>query len=300
VASDLRKLTFTTDKTHFAGAIAQNELATEDIPNGNASWKDCVCDIIGLTLIAKQNLKYRVVFFSKGNIDVQIDAWAWSYEFYPSDGIQIRNTEPFGYGIVNFKGPYEDLDNTGKFHIGIMPLSEAKNAGADGGIVLKWVVEGNIPSPLSKPPDFDKLTNDPQLASILRNRWEEAQVCSRAGAHLSAIVMMGSVLEGTLLAVVECNPEKSNKAKAAPRDQIGRPLSFGDWDLNALIDVAHECGWLQVDVKRFSHSLRESRNIVHVRQQLALNEYPDKDTCNICWEVVQAAVNDLERGIIQP
>ncbi len=183
-------------------------------------------------------------------------------------------------------------------------------------------VEPDSPSPspdkaISQPPDFDKLTNDPQLASILRNRWKEAQVCSRAGAHLSAIVMMGSVLEGTLLAVVkcnpeksnkakaapqdhECNPEKSNKAKAAPQDQMRKPLSFGDWHLNALIDVAHECGWLQVDVKRFSHFLRESRNIVHVQQQLALDEYPDKDTCNICWEVVQAAVNDLERSIIQP
>jgi hypothetical protein len=63
--------------------------------------------------------------------------------------------------------------------------------------------------------------------------------------------------------------------------------------LSALIDVAYEVGWLQGDVKRFSHALRESRNIVHPSMQRLLREIPDADTCAICWQVVRAAVADL-------
>jgi hypothetical protein len=106
--------------------------------------------------------------------------------------------------------------------------------------------------------------------------------------------MMGSILEGVLLHKVEANFKLANQANAAPRDpKTGKPRSIADWGLSALIDVAHEVGWLQGDVKRFSHSLREYRNLVHPYMQRALRETPDADTCSICWQVVRAAVSDL-------
>lgn len=144
------------------------------------------------------------------------------------------------------------------------------------------------------PPDFSKFTNDPSLDSILRARWQEAQLCAQSGAYLSALVMMGSVLEATLLSIATQNPEAANRASSALRDsKTGKSKPFGEWTFSSLIDVASECGWLQGDVKRFSHALRESRNLVHPWHQRALGEYPDEDTCNICWQVVFAAVNDL-------
>ena len=60
-----------------------------------------------------------------------------------------------------------------------------------------------------------------------------------------------------------------------------------------MIEVAHEVGWIQLDVKKFSHALRDFRNIIHPYQQLAYRTYPDMDTCNISWLVVQAACNDV-------
>lgn len=65
-----------------------------------------------------------------------------------------------------------------------------------------------------------------------------------------------------------------------------------------MIDVAHELGWLGVDVKRFSHSLREFRNLVHPYQQLKEGVIPDEDTCKISWQVVRASINDLEKNFI--
>ena len=60
-----------------------------------------------------------------------------------------------------------------------------------------------------------------------------------------------------------------------------------------MIEVGHEVGWIQLDVKKFSHALRDFRNIIHPYQQLAVRTNPDLDTCKISWLVVQAACNDI-------
>jgi len=150
--------------------------------------------------------------------------------------------------------------------------------------------QGHVP-----PPDFVQLApGDPGLASILTGRWEEAQRCVDAGAHLAAVVMMGSVLEGVLLARALSDRASACRATVAPKDKGGAVIPTHDWKLSSLIDVAHEVGWLQGDVKRFSHALRESRNIVHpYLERLYMQDRPDADTCSICWLVVRAAVADL-------
>ena len=149
-------------------------------------------------------------------------------------------------------------------------------------------------TPLETPPDFARLVTDASLADILVFRWAEAQRCFRADAHLSAVVMIGSIIEGFLLHKAEHNMKTVNQAKAAPKEKTGAVKPIQDWSLSSLIDVAHESGWLQGDVKRFSHALRESRrNIVHPYVQRLSKDRPDGDTCRICWQVVRAAVADL-------
>jgi len=167
-------------------------------------------------------------------------------------------------------------------------------------------VSPGVPKPKPKAPahvptpDFQAIVGDPRLAEILTLRWEEAQRCIGAEAFLSAVVMMGSVLEGVLLAKAETNRSKACQASRAPKDKAGNVRPLQDWNLNALIDVGHEVGWLGGDVRRFSHALRESRNIVHPYMERALSERPDADTCSICWQVVRAAVADLLGGDARP
>ncbi len=143
-------------------------------------------------------------------------------------------------------------------------------------------------------PDFDKLTSDSNLASILKSRWREIINCVNGESYLAAIILMGSVLEGVLLAFVQKYPREANRVPSSPKDKNGKIRQFGEWNLNDLINVAHDCGWLQLDVKKFSHILREYRNLVHPWEQRVRREFPDKDTARICWEVVRAAINDLE------
>ncbi len=149
------------------------------------------------------------------------------------------------------------------------------------------------------PPDFLSLGLGGTIGELLDLRWREAQVCVDHGAYLSATIAMGGLLEGLLLGVLSNRPKKANTSVAAPKDRTGTVKNFGDWTLSEMIDVAHSVGWFGLDVKRFSHSLREFRNLVHPYQQMATRANPDADTCSISWRVVQAAVNDLARVLVR-
>ncbi len=146
---------------------------------------------------------------------------------------------------------------------------------------------------LEHPPHFPSFVTDHSLATILTTRWNEAQRCFNAAAHLSAIIMMGSILEGVLLHKISSDFKMANQTAVSPKNKEGKVKPVQEWSLSNLIDVAHEVGWLQGDVKRFSHALREFRNLVHPHAQVVMREHPDADTCRICWQVVRAAVADL-------
>ena len=144
------------------------------------------------------------------------------------------------------------------------------------------------------PPDFLMLPLEPGLGEILSQRWEETQKCFDAQAYLGATILMGSMLEGILLAVLGKYPKEANQSTVSPRDmKTGMVKSFAAWTLSDMINVSHDLHWLGLDVKKFSHSLREFRNLIHPYQQRLLGASPDKDTCEISWLVVQAAINDL-------
>ena len=145
------------------------------------------------------------------------------------------------------------------------------------------------------PPDFPALGLDIGVGELLSLRWSEAQTCVDNGAYLSATIGMGGLLEGLLLGVLMSRPEIANRSATAPKDPTGKVKHFADWTLSEMIDVAHSVGWIDLDVKRFSHALREFRNLIHPYQQMATRANPDADTCGISWLVVQAAVNDLAR-----
>jgi len=142
------------------------------------------------------------------------------------------------------------------------------------------------------PPNFDNLGLESGIAEILLSRWREVQSCIDSNATVSAVIMMGSMLEGFLMGTMQRYPQIANSAASAPKKD-GKAKHFAEWTLNDMIEVAHEVGWIQLDVKKFSHALRDFRNIIHPYQQLVYRTNPDRDTCNISWLVVQAACNDI-------
>ena len=136
---------------------------------------------------------------------------------------------------------------------------------------------------------------DPNLIPVLESRLAEAQNCL-ASAPLATIFLCGSILEGILLGVALQKPKEFNQAANSPKDKDNKVKPFHEWSLAQFIDVAHGLGALKLDVKKFSHELRDFRNYIHPYQQLASKFTPDKHTAEICLQVLKAAIADLSGG----
>lgn len=91
-------------------------------------------------------------------------------------------------------------------------------------------------------------------------------------------------------------PKEFNQAANSPKDKENKVKPFQEWSLAQFIDVAHGLGALKLDVKKFSHELRDFRNYIHPYQQLVSKFTPDKHTAEICLQVLRAAIVDLSGG----
>ncbi|WP_068175963.1 hypothetical protein [Hydrogenophaga taeniospiralis] len=162
---------------------------------------------------------------------------------------------------------------------------------------LKFLDTGAFEKPkkiIHAPPNFSQLTASvPGLREELEKRWRESQKCIHVEAYTSAVILMGSVLEGALLARAQLSVSSAYQAQRAPRDKTGKSLAIQDWTLSALIDVAVELGWVKSDRGKFSHALRESRNVVHPWQAVMIRAAFDQATCVTSWSVLEASVEDL-------
>ena len=136
---------------------------------------------------------------------------------------------------------------------------------------------------------------DSALIPILEYRIKEAGICLQNNAPLSAIFLCGSVLEGILLAVATQNSEKFCRSASSPKDRQGKVRPLPEWALANYIDVACEIELLGLDVKKFSHALRDFRNYIHPYEQMMSKFNPDKDTADICMHVLEAAIADLSK-----
>ena len=142
-------------------------------------------------------------------------------------------------------------------------------------------------------PNIQKPPIDTQVAPIVEARLHEARVALGAGAHLSVIFLCGSVLEAVLLGAAQQAPASFNQAKATPTTASGSPKRFHEWSLAQLINVACEVGVLKLDIKKFSHGLRDFRNYIHPYQQSVSGFTPDEHTAKVCFQVLKAALASL-------
>ena len=134
------------------------------------------------------------------------------------------------------------------------------------------------------------------LSDIIEQRITEIQICLKNNASLAVIFLCGSVLEGLLLDFATKYPQKFNTSRSAPKNKEGKIKKFHEWMLNDLINVAHEIGFLDLDVKKYSHSMRDFRNYIHPYQQMVSKFTPDGHTAQISWKVLQAAIADLSKA----
>lgn len=139
------------------------------------------------------------------------------------------------------------------------------------------------------------LNLDGFISDVLNSRIQEIKANLKGNAALSAIVIIGSTLEGILLGFASENPKDFNQAKAAPKDKEGKTKYHQDWTLSNFIDVAYELRFIQEDVKKFSHTLRDFRNYIHPYEQMSSGFNPDIHTAKLCWNVLKVAMIQLAK-----
>ncbi|MBU0705642.1 hypothetical protein KJ657_04000 [Patescibacteria group bacterium] len=143
---------------------------------------------------------------------------------------------------------------------------------------------------------IDKLDLDGVITGILKQRMDEIRKCLNSKSPLATIFLCGSVLEGVLLGIATRQPKLFSESTASPKDKkTGKVKQFDQWSLGNFIDVAFELNLIQLDVKKFSHSLRDFRNYIHPYQQAVSNFDPSQHTSKICWQVLQAVIFQLTK-----
>lgn len=169
-------------------------------------------------------------------------------------------------------------------------------------IILNYSIKNNLPYESTEEQfinakfeilDIKKLNLDPNFEKIINLRINEIQTGLQASTPLAVIFLCGSSLEGILLELAIRNTRSFNESKSSPKNKEGQVRPLHEWTLNILIDVSYEIGLIKLDVKKFSHAVKDFRNYIHPRQQASQNFNPDIHTAKICWQVLQAAIADL-------
>ncbi len=138
-------------------------------------------------------------------------------------------------------------------------------------------------------PNIQRLPIEQTVVPIIESRLVEARKASAAGAHLAVVLLCGSILEAVLLGKAQREPALFNTSPASPTAE-GKVRQFQDWTLANFIDVASDVGVLKLDVKKFSHGLRDFRNYIHPHQQMESGFMPDEHTAKVCFQVLKAAL----------
>jgi len=134
-----------------------------------------------------------------------------------------------------------------------------------------------------------EVVSDPELAATVQLRLDEARICYEHGAYTSAVIMLGSLLEGVL-------------AHAAQTRVAGvrMPKPMRNMGLKDFLDFAYENKWIEHDAKLASELIRQCRNLVHPLAEKQTGHSPNRDTLDMCWPVVNATLNDLAATAAAP
>lgn len=123
------------------------------------------------------------------------------------------------------------------------------------------------------------MSKNQRLETLLRIQnfyIDEAKKCYDAKAYFAGCVMLGSVLEATLLTIVALYPEEINTLKKFPKRR-GKATAPINWSLSDLLDMARELNWLPGKLERTNkydrpeqgeigddaRIIHEIRNLVH-------------------------------------
>lgn len=140
---------------------------------------------------------------------------------------------------------------------------------------------------------FNLIGIDDQLVSNMQQRWSEIDKCASTGAYLAAVILLGSVLEGLLLARLQRDIKLAMTSSKAPRNKAAEIKNLNDWSLQDYIAVSVDLGFVPRSVEKHIHELRDTRNLVHPNKQISSNILVDESLYRISKEVAETVIDAL-------
>lgn len=186
-------------------------------------------------------------------------------------------------------------------------LLEVENLHVELDVNLRPAVRTGRATPRDLPVDISRqklqysiaeIVTDQRLVPVLEQRVVELEKCRASGCYLSAMILLGSLIEGLLLDAAENRPIPASvwDEAEAKAENIRPAKTAENMNLQALIYVAHSLKWIDTDAYRIASAVRGFRNLVHPNAQRKLaGRSPDEDTVDMYWPVFVGTANDLGR-----
>jgi len=118
------------------------------------------------------------------------------------------------------------------------------------------------------------------------------------GAPLAAVVMMGVLLEGLLLAKVNqlTNKKPVFTAASAPKNsKTGNPLKLNEWGLKDYLGVARELGWISRTTRDVGEVVRDYRNYIHPQKGHSHGISILAEDARTMWEIAKNVARQILR-----
>ncbi|UQA94834.1 hypothetical protein [Streptomyces halobius] len=202
--------------------------------------------------------------------------------------------------ILRLANRLEYYNQQQEYHVTLKRLNEilvldGRRIGDDGGQPVLVRCEAGFEDEARQLPRVElkvsvtEVVSDPELAVTVQLRLDEARTCYEHGAYTSAVIMLGSLLEGVLAHAAQ--------VRAAG---VRMPKPLRNMGLNDFVDFAYENKWIEHDAKLASELVRHYRNLVHPLAEKRTGHSPNRDTLDMCWPVVNATLNDLAATATAP
>lgn len=223
-----------------------------------------------------------------GNDNIPMDALSIYLHEFPGDVLKDTKAELENAGLIH----EDDWLNNKPLHITGRGLQKYKtnsrfklNLGRYEG-VLRLIEE------IEKDARFSKLEFDAVLRKNLEQRWSEMETCAIGEAYLAAVIMLGSIMEGALLAKLRANIQAAMTSRKAPKNKNNEVKHLDAWNLAEYILVATDLNYVPKSVEKHSHELRDTRNLVHpkkqVDEQIIVDEYLYRISRSVAETVIDA------------
>lgn len=154
---------------------------------------------------------------------------------------------------------------------------------------LEVAIDTTEATPVTQTREFSFVRNA-ELRNILERDYSEIQRAFIAKCWKSVIILSGGAIEAILVDRLQSDPGRATASNKAPKVP-----DISKWDLNDLVNVAVDLGYVSAGAEKLSHSVRDYRNLVHPGNEIRKKLGFDSEEARIALEVLHIVWRDLSK-----